>query len=126
MGRAQRDYKSWVINLGRVIEKLNPQAGRNFSRWLGGQQAALYRAVSMDPSPPPVAGTDEPLASVCSQRDSADPLGTHSAVARAGNFALQSQREKCPGHSVHLISCTSNSVKAHRTPQVATFQMHML
>lgn len=102
MGRAQWDYRPRVINLGRATEKLNPQAGRNFSWWLGGQQAALYRAVSMDPSPAPAAGTGEALASVCSQGDSADPLGTHSAAARAGNFALYSQREKCPGHRVHL------------------------
>lgn len=81
----------------------------------------------MDPSPPPAAGTGEPLASICSQGHSGDdPLGIHSAAARAGNFALYSQREKCPGHSVHLTSCTSNLVKAHCTSQLATLQIHVL
>lgn len=41
----------------------------------------------MDPSPPPAAGTGEALASVCSLGDSAGPLGTHRAAARAGDSA---------------------------------------
>lgn len=55
----------------------------------------------MDPSLPPAAGTGEPLASVCSQGDSADPLGTHRAAAREGNFAA---KEK----SVQATACISN------------------
>lgn len=88
MGRAQWDHRPWIINLGRVTEKLNPQARRNFSWQLRGQKTALYTVVPVDPSPSPAVGTGEPLASVCSQGGSADPLGTASATARAANFAL--------------------------------------
>lgn len=42
----------------------------------------------MDASPSPAVGTGEPLASVCSQGGSPDPLGTDSATAGPGNFAL--------------------------------------
>lgn len=42
----------------------------------------------IDPSPSPAAGTDEPLASVCSQGGSADPLGTDTVPQQGQKFCL--------------------------------------
>lgn len=87
MGREQWDHRPLVINLGKVTENLNPQARGNFSQWLRGQQAALYRAVPVDPYPSPAAGTGELLASAV--RVALLTLWVQTVMQQgAGNFAL--------------------------------------
>jgi len=93
--------------LGRVTENLNRQARRNFSRWLREQQAAPYRAVPVDPSPPPTAGTGEPLASVGRQGGSAEPLGT-DRVPQQGQEILSSRLKGTAGEGVrHFTGAAS-------------------